>query len=171
MCSYYQLQLLLGICPGEVLLDLLVVLCPIFCWKQWIYEILRKLNGSRGYLPEWGNSITKEHTWYALTDKWTLAQKSSCLCLPSAGIKGMCHHCPSKFIVFNSWVVLHCVNVPHFLYHSSVEGHLGSFQLLAIIINKAALHIVEHVFLLPVGTSSGYMPRRGIAGSSGSTYL
>jgi hypothetical protein len=29
--------------------------------------------------------------------------------------------------------------------------------------------IVEHVFLLPVGTSSGYMPRRGSAGSSGST--
>jgi hypothetical protein len=27
---------------------------------------------------------------------------------------------------------------------------------------------MEHVFLLPVGTSSGYMPRRGIAGSSGS---
>jgi hypothetical protein len=37
------------------------------------------------------------------------------------------------------------------------------------IINKAAMNIVEHVFLLPVGTSSGYMPRRGIAGSSGST--
>jgi hypothetical protein len=28
--SYYQLELLLGICPGEVLLDPLVVLCPIF---------------------------------------------------------------------------------------------------------------------------------------------
>ena len=54
-----------------------------------------------------------------------------------------------------------------FCIHSSVEGHLGSFQLLAII-NKAAMNIVEHVFLLPVGTS-GYMPRRGIAGSSGST--
>jgi hypothetical protein len=26
--------------------------------------------------------------------------------------------------------------------------------------------IVEYVSLLPVGTSSGYMPRRGIAGSS-----
>jgi len=25
--------------------------------------------------PEWGNPITKEHTWYALTDKWMLAQK------------------------------------------------------------------------------------------------
>ena len=54
-----------------------------------------------------------------------------------------------------------------FCIHSSVEGHLGSFQLLAII-NKAAMNIVERVFLLPVGTSSGYMPRRGIAGSSSS---
>ena len=55
-----------------------------------------------------------------------------------------------------------------FCIHSSVEGHLGSFQLLASI-NKAAMNIVEHVSFLPVGTSSGYMPRRGIAGSSGST--
>ena len=50
----------------------------------------------------------------------------------------------------------------------SLQQNLGSFQLLAII-NKAAMNIVEHVSLLPVGTSSGYMPRRGFAGSSGST--
>jgi hypothetical protein len=31
------------------------------------------------------------------------------------------------------------------------------------------MNIVEHVFLLPVGTSSGNMPKRGIAGSSDST--
>ena len=55
-----------------------------------------------------------------------------------------------------------------FCIHSSVEGHLGSFQLLAII-NKAAMNIVEHVSFLPVGTSSGYMPKRGIALCSGST--
>ena len=36
-------------------------------------------------------------------------------------------------------------------------------QLLAII-NKAAMNIVEHVSFVPVGTSSSYMPRRGIAG-------
>jgi hypothetical protein len=36
-----------------------------------------------------------------------------------------------------------------FCIHSSVEGHLGSFQLLAII-NKAAMNIVEHVSFLPV---------------------
>ena len=55
-----------------------------------------------------------------------------------------------------------------FCIHSPVEGHLGSFQLLAIK-NKAAMNIVEHVCFLLAGTSSGYMPRRGIAGSSSST--
>jgi hypothetical protein len=55
-----------------------------------------------------------------------------------------------------------------FCIHSSVEGHLGSFQLLAVI-NKAAMNIEEHVSFLQVGTSSGYMPKRGISGSSGST--
>jgi hypothetical protein len=25
--------------------------------------------------PEWGYPVTKEHTWYGLTDKWILAKK------------------------------------------------------------------------------------------------
>ena len=55
--------------------------------------------------------------------------------------------------------------------HSSVEGHQGSFQLLAII-NKAAMNIAEeHVSLLQVGISSAYMPRSGIAGSTMSNFL
>jgi hypothetical protein len=45
-----------------------------------------------------------------------------------------------------------------FCIHSSVEGQLGSFQLL-VIINKAGMNIVEHMSLLQVGTSE-YMPRR-----------
>ena len=49
-----------------------------------------------------------------------------------------------------------------------LRGILVSFQFLAII-NKAAMNIVEHVFFLPAGTSSEYMPRRGIARSSSST--
>jgi len=52
-----------------------------------------------------------------------------------------------------------------FCMHFSFERHLGSFQLLAIM-NKAAMKIVEHVSLLYVGVSFGYMPRIGIAGSS-----
>jgi hypothetical protein len=43
-----------------------------------------------------------------------------------------------------------------FYIYSSVEGHLGFFQLLAII-NKAAMKIVDHASLLHVGASCGYM--------------
>ena len=55
-----------------------------------------------------------------------------------------------------------------FCRHSSVKGHMGSFQLLALI-NKAAINMVEHVSLLYVGTLLGYIPKSGIAGFSGST--
>jgi hypothetical protein len=47
-------------------------------------------------------------------------------------------------------------------------GTSGFFPASAII-NKAAMNIVEHVSFLHVGASSGYMPRSGIAGSSGSS--
>ena len=33
------------------------------------------MGGTWKYLSEWGNTVTKEHTWYALTDKWLLVQK------------------------------------------------------------------------------------------------
>jgi hypothetical protein len=55
-----------------------------------------------------------------------------------------------------------------FCIHSSVEMHLGFLQLLAIIY-KAAMNIVEHASFLLVGISYGYIPRRGISGSSSST--
>ena len=53
-----------------------------------------------------------------------------------------------------------------FSIHFSVEGHLGSFQLLAIV-NKAAMNTVEHLSLLQFETSPGYMPKKGIPESSG----
>ena len=62
--------------------------------------------------------------------------------------------------VFNSSIVLHCVDVSHFLYHLSVEGHLGCFQFLAIM-NKAAMNIVEQVSLWDGGTSFRYVLRTG----------
>jgi hypothetical protein len=33
------------------------------------------MDGTRKYQPESGNPITKEYTWYALTDKWILVKK------------------------------------------------------------------------------------------------
>jgi len=51
-----------------------------------------------------------------------------------------------------------------FCIHSSVEGHLGSFQLLTII-NNVDTNIVEYS-LLYVEVLFGHMPKRGIAVSS-----
>jgi hypothetical protein len=30
------------------------------------------MDASGGYHPEWGNQITKQHIWYALTIEWLL---------------------------------------------------------------------------------------------------
>ena len=53
----------------------------------------------------------------------------------------------------------------NFLTHSSVDGHLGYFQALAIV-NISAMNNGILVSLSILG-SSGYMPRSGIAGSYG----
>ena len=51
-----------------------------------------------------------------------------------------------------------------FYIHSSVDGHLGCFHVLAIV-NSAAMNNGTHVSF-SILVSSGYMPRRGISGSS-----
>ena len=53
----------------------------------------------------------------------------------------------------------------NFFIHSSVDGHLGCFHVLAIV-NSAAMNNGIHVSL-SVLVSSGCMPRSGIAGSYG----
>ena len=50
--------------------------------------------------------------------------------------------------------------------HSSVDGHLGHFHVLAIV-NSAAVTAGAHVSF-GIMVFSGYMPRSGIAGSYGS---
>ena len=52
-----------------------------------------------------------------------------------------------------------------FFIHSSVDGHLGCFHVLAVV-NGAAVNNGIHVSL-SILVSSGYMPRSGIAGSYG----
>ena len=50
--------------------------------------------------------------------------------------------------------------------HSSVDGHLGCFHVLATV-NRAAMNIGVHVSF-SILVSSGYMPSSGIVGSYGS---
>ena len=54
-----------------------------------------------------------------------------------------------------------------FFIHSFVDGHLGCFHVLAIV-NSAAMNIGVHVSFQTM-LFSGYLPRRGIAGSCGSS--
>ena len=53
----------------------------------------------------------------------------------------------------------------NFFIHSSVDGYLGCFHVLAIV-NSAAMNTGVHVSF-SISFSSGYMPRSGIAGSYG----
>ena len=53
----------------------------------------------------------------------------------------------------------------NFFIHSSVDGRIGCFHVLAVV-NSAAMNNGIHVSL-SILFSSGYMPRSGIAGSYG----
>ena len=53
----------------------------------------------------------------------------------------------------------------NFFFHSSVDGHLGCFHVIAIV-NSAAMNNGIHVSFSTL-VSSGYMPMSGIAGSYG----
>ena len=54
----------------------------------------------------------------------------------------------------------------NFFIHSSVDGHLGCFHVLAIV-NSAAMNNGIHKVSFSILVSSGYVPRSGIAGSCG----
>ena len=53
----------------------------------------------------------------------------------------------------------------NFFIHSSVDGHLGCFHVLAIV-NSVSVNNGIHVWF-SILVSLGYMPRSGIAGSCG----
>ena len=83
---------------------------------------------------------------------------SSCIPVAANGII-------SFFFVAMYYSTLYISHV--FFTYSSVNGHLGSFHVLAIV-NSAAVNIEVHVsFRMRIFIFSGYMPRSGMAGSYG----
>ena len=69
----------------------------------------------------------------------------------------------SIFYFFYGRVISHCISVYHIFVHSSVDGHLGCFHILANV-NSAAMNIGMHVSF-SVRVFSRYLPRSRIAGS------
>ena len=69
------------------------------------------------------------------------------------------------FIAFYGWIIFHCMYIPQLFIHSSVDGLLGCFHLLAIV-NSSAMIIHVQVFVwVPVFTSFRYITRSRTSGS------
>ena len=64
-------------------------------------------------------------------------------------------------------MIFQCVYIHHILFfHSSTDGHLGRFHLLAIV-NHAVKNLgVQISFHNPTFSSFGYIPRSGMPGTS-----
>jgi hypothetical protein len=85
------------------------------------------------------------HIWEKTCDLWF--SEVGLLCL--TGSFPVLFACKQhNFIFLYGWIKLHCVYKPHFLIHSSVVGHLGCFQSLAIV-NSVAIQFWHIARLAP----------------------
>ena len=72
------------------------------------------------------------------------------------------------FILVYDWAIVHCIYVSHLFIHSSVNGHLGCFQVLAVV-NSAVMNIGMPIFF-ELTAFSRYMPNSEIVGSYGNYF-
>ena len=103
---------------------------------------------NHSWVRTYGNCLSGSEL---LHSKWCFLAPS--ICLWNLG----CHH----FFLLYSTPLCKCTT---FLYPSSLKGHLGCFQVLAMT-NNAAMNIVEHMSLWHDWASFGYRPKSGITGS------
>jgi hypothetical protein len=50
------------------------------------------------------------------------------------------------YIPFCGGIMVHCVTIPHYIHHSSVDGHIGCFHFWAVR-NNAAVNIPVQIFV------------------------
>ena len=127
--------------------------------RPWCWESLKVGGeGDNGGWDGWMASLT-QWTWVWVNSRsWWWTGKHGVL--QSMGSQKVGNDWATEV----NWTEYSTVYMYHFFIHSSVNGHLGCFHVLAII-NSAAMDIEVHVFF-KYGFFR-YMPSSGILGSSG----
>jgi hypothetical protein len=63
--------------------------------------LIKNIRDMKVVFSRQGFSMKPWLSWNSLCRPgWPRTQRFTCLCLPSAGIKGMCHHCPAENCFF-----------------------------------------------------------------------
>lgn len=77
--------------------------------------------------------------------------------IPSHNIFKVCPYGSTSqgFVPFYGHVIVHDMDLPHFVIRSSVDEHLGSFHLLATL-NSAAVNIICLNICLHLGVGGSY---------------
>ena len=70
-----------------------------------------------------------------------------------------------NFLSFYEWVIFHCMDLPHYVCHSSIDGHWGCFHFWATVINAVMKTCVQGFVWTSIFTYLGCISRSGIAGS------
>ena len=118
-CLFYSIGETNGAEPSRRLLLGSVVYMPTYLQFCFLFYLLPALSVSVSVsvslfsyfsfgFSRQGFSVQPWLSWNSLCRPgWPRIQKSSCLCLPSARIKGVCHHCPARLQVFKKlWGVI-----------------------------------------------------------------
>ena len=112
----------------------------------------------------WEDPLEKEMSTHSSVLIWKSHRQGSLACYSPRGHEELDM---TRRLSKNKYFIV-CIYIYHsFLVHSSVNGHLGYFHVLAIVNNAAmnvgCIYLSELVF-------SGYIPRSGIAESYGNYF-